>query len=152
MSEMIECIGLSQDDFSVVRKYRTVILGTLPDLIDALYDHLMRTGHGGFLENVEVEHLKSRQLEHWRSLFEAEIDDVHTAHMTRIGIIHRDRGVTPKVYVQSYGWFTGRLLDGIGKRTDVDPSERADLAAAVLKFLFLDMTMALASYDVALID
>ncbi|WP_333822712.1 protoglobin domain-containing protein [Pinisolibacter sp.] len=150
--EMTDCIGLKEADTAVARKYGKLIGDALPRVIDDFYGHLFSIGYEKFFRDVNIDRLKAHQLDHWRRLFEVEIDKVHTTHMTRIGVVHRDRDVTPKVYMQSYGWFTSRLVDEITRLPGVDPTERAPLAAAVLKLIFLDMTMALASYDAALID
>jgi methyl-accepting chemotaxis protein len=152
IAEMTDCIGIREDDTSIARKYGTIIGDALPRVIDDFYEHLFSIDYEKFFRGVDVEHLKSRQLDHWRRLFEVEIDKVHTAHMTRIGVVHRDRDITPKVYMQSYGWFTSRLADEIARLPDIASEDRAPLAAAVLKLIFLDMTMALASYDAALLD
>jgi hypothetical protein len=152
INEITNCIGIKNGDTSIAKKHGAAIVGALPRIIDDFYDHLFSAGFEKFFRGVNVEKLKSRQADHWRRLFEVEIDEVHTAHMTRIGVVHRDRGITPKVYMQTYGWFTSRLVDEIARLPDVDPNERAPLAAAALKLIFLDMTLALASYDAALID
>ncbi len=149
---MTDCIGIGEDDTSIAGKYAAIIGAALPRVIDDFYRHLFSVGYGKFFRDIDVERLKSSQLDHWRRLFEVEIDKVHTAHMTRIGVVHRDRGITPKVYMQSYGWFTSRLADEIARLPDIAAEDRAPLAAAVLKLIFLDMTMALASYDAALLD
>ena len=152
ITEMTDSIGLREDDTSIARKYGAIIGDALPRVIDDFYDHLFSVGYEKFFQGVNIDRLKSRQLDHWRRLFEVEIDKVHTAHMTRIGVVHRDRDITPKVYMQSYGWFTSRLADEIARLPGVAPEDRAPLTVAVLKLIFLDMTMALASYDAALID
>ncbi len=150
--EALRCIGLNDVDASVATRNRSTLAEILPVVITDFYEHLFSIGHGEFFRKIDVERLKARQLEHWRRLFRAEFDDVYANHVTRIGVVHRDNQITPKVYMQAYGWFTSRLVERIVAHPEIDPLDRPRLAAVVLKLIHLDMTMALASYDAALID
>ena len=150
--EALRCIGFNDVDASTAIRNRSLLVELLPDVIKEFYDHLFSIGHGELFRAIDVERLKARQLEHWRRLFRAEFDDVYANHVTRIGVVHRDNQITPKVYMQAYGWFTSRLVERIVDHPEIDPPDRSRLAAVVLKLIHLDMTMALASYDAALID
>lgn len=102
--------------------------------------------------STDMDRLRARQIEHWRELFRVDFGDVYANRVTRIGIVHRDNQITPQVYMQSYGWFTSRLVERLVADPGVAADDRAPLAAVVLKLVYLDMTVALASYDAALID
>lgn len=152
IQKTLEFIGVSEVDASITTKYQSAINNVLPKVIGDFYEHLFRFGHDKYFTGVQVERLKARQLEHWRHLFRVDLDDVYANHVTRIGVVHRDRAVTPKVYMQSYGWITSRLTGELMSDPDVEPADRPSLVTAVLKLVHLDMTLALASYEAALLD
>lgn len=145
-------VGLTEADTDVTARYRAIIMKVVPGVVDEFYAHMFSIGNDSYFRGVDVPSLKSRQIEHWRHLFRADFDDVYGNHATRIGIVHRDRAITPTVYMRSYGWFTSRLLEVLLARPDVSAADRPGLAAAVLKLIHLDMTIALAAYDAALVD
>lgn len=151
-ARVLKSIGFSEPDTAVTARYRDQTTNLLPNLIDGFYEHLFATGQGTLFRGVDVARLKARQVAHWEKLFEARLDTAYVNDVTRIGIVHRDREIVPKVYMQAYGWFTAHLSEAILAHPGVAAEDRPALVSAVLKLLFLDMTLALASYDAALVD
>lgn len=152
MREAIDFMGIADADTALADRYGAVFAELLPGVIAAFYAHLSAVGHAGLLDGVDVAQLKRRQLDHWRRLFAAGFDDAYADHVTRIGVVHRERSITPKLYIQSYGWFTSRLVEALVDHPQVAPADRAPLAGTVLKLVHLDMTLALVGYEAALID
>lgn len=150
--ETMDCIGITAEDASIATKYRSLIVDVLPSVIDEFYDHLRTIGYWKYFGGIDIERLKALQYEHWRRLFRVDFDEIYITHVTRIGIVHRDRAITPRLYMQAYGWFTGRLIEELAGLPDVTDADRPRLSAVILKLVHFDMTIALASYEAALID
>ena len=145
-------LGIGDADVTLADRYRSLIMKIIPRVVGEFYVHMFSVGHERYYRGVDVPRLKSLQIEHWRHLFRAEFDDVYANHATRIGIVHRDRAITPTLYMQSYGWFTSRLAEELVAHPDVPADDRPRLTSVALKLIHLDMTIALAAYEAALVD
>ena len=152
IKEIVRCIGIEKFDAEIATRNRETISEILPIVVKEFYEHLDEIGMSRLFRSVDMARLQARQIEHWRELFRADFGDVYANRVTRIGIVHRDHEITPQVYMQSYGWFTSRLVERLVAHPGIAAADRARLAGVVLKLVHLDMTMALASYDAALID
>jgi hypothetical protein len=113
---------------------------------------LTSTSAANHLVGVDSERLTNLLIDHWERLFEQGIDDAYVTRVTRVGIVHREHDILPKLYIQAYGWFASRLVEDLTRVPNLDTDERADLIASVTKLIFFDMAMAIGAYDVALID
>lgn len=145
-------IGIHAEDIALVRRYRSDLSQILPGILDSFYDHWHAIGHGDRLAGTDVRSLKARQLAHWDRLFDGIFDQVYEDYGRRIGAAHRSHGISQDLYMQAYGWLTGRLFEAIEASPAVPPAERMALARAVTRFIFFDMTVAMTTYHVVYID
>lgn len=145
-------IGIHAEDLELIRRHRSELERLLPEIVDAFYDHLNATGSGSHFARSDIPTLKSRQIAHWNRLFDSIFDQVFEDYIRRIGAAHRTHGIGQDLYMQAYGWLTGRLSEAIETSPAVPPGERMALARAVTRFIFFDMTVAMTTYHVVYIN
>jgi len=152
LADAIETLGMGEDDEALLERGREIIVGLLPRLVKDFYAHQLAIGRTGVFQRTDLSHLEVLQSAHWNRLLTGDRDEGYVAAVTRIGVVHRERGITPKLYMQSYGWFASRLMADLIAHPGLAEADRAPLGAAVLRVIFLDMSLALASYEAALLD
>ena len=128
------------------------LLGEIvPPLVAGFYDHLRETNERLFERAVHTRLLPAVS-DHLTSLFAEGIDENYLRRVMRIGLAHRERGITPAMHLRGYGWLTSRLVRELMDRSPADRRHLADLVDAVLKLMFFDMTMVIRAHDAALLD
>lgn len=145
-------IGIQNHDIAIVHDYRVLIERVLPLAIDAMYEHLFELGHTKYFEGLSIDDIKARQYSHWVRLFEGVFDGIFENYARVIGYFHRMRSVTQDIYMQFYGYFTAELVRQIMVAPDCPDEVRSDLVCAILKFIYLDMTIATTSYNVDFVE
>jgi hypothetical protein len=145
LNDMSAAVGIDSVDVSAVQRNLDLLRDVLPDTVADLYRHLHALQLGSVFDGVDLQHLAARQVAHWEALFGGRFDTVYFANATRIGAIHRRRGVTQDTYLAAYGWFLMNLLARIEARGEVAGSP-AVLRSALVKYVFLDMTIAAATF------
>lgn len=152
LADAVSTLGLDERDEALIGRNAAIIVELLPALVKDFYAHQVALDRTGLFHRSDLSRLEALQAARWKRLFTGDRGDAYVAAVTRIGVVHRERGITPKLYMQSYGWFASRLMAEIVAHRDLVEADRAPLAAAVLRVIFLDMSLALASYEAALLD
>lgn len=121
------------------------------DIIGKFYADVMRSDIDVPLSEQTIDHLKIRQKEHWRALFESRFDEAYFNSASLIGIKHCEMGVDPKWYIAGYAKiksdFSNTLLNA-----SLPLPEKIALVATLDKYVALDMALAISSYTSLLVD
>lgn len=121
------------------------------DIIEAFYADLLRSGTDLLLTAKTVDHLKRKQQEHWKTLFESRFDQTYFNRASLIGIKHYEIGLDVRWYVGGYmkigSEFSMEILDA-----PVSLAVKAQLIATLDKYIALDMAMAVSAYTALLVD
>ena len=155
MSEVartFEGLGLTIYDIQYVAQHAGLLERIFDSVVDDFYEHLWATGADVALRGVDLDRLRRSQKAHWMRLFSEGIDDRYARAVMRIGVTHKERGLSVRAYTEAYGWLMARVLGEIAAADTIRSAERGRLVNAVTKLIVLDMTLSVRAYDVALID
>lgn len=145
-------MGLTERHFSITHQHILLLKDILEPTTNRLIEAIASSDLAVHLVGVDADRLANALLRHWENVFEHGFGHDYSARVTRVGIAHRERGILPKIYLQSYGWLASRLLETLALTPSLEAEERAELIAAVTKLIFFDMAMAVGAYDAALLD
>ena len=78
-------------------------------LIDDFYVHIGRSGVQDHLNGVDIATLKSKQRDHWATMFMSRADSDHQNRMDRMYKRHREIGLTSETYLKAYMFLLTRF-------------------------------------------
>lgn len=147
-------LAITEVDTKRVGRDLPLLSEVLEGVMVDFYDHLRGTSAAVHLADAEISTLREAQRRHWLALFGDGIDEDYVRRIARVGLAHRLRDIGPETYMKAYGWLAARLVAEIVRLGPArNTASRTDeLVSSVLKLVFLDMTMAVRAYDVALLD
>ena len=90
-----------------------------------------------------ADRLKAAQKRHWQALFSGTVDDALRERGRRIGDAHVRVGLKPYDYIASYSYLIEAFINEILARQP----KQAALVTAVARAAFIDMALALSSYQ-----
>lgn len=145
----------------IIRRHKDFIMGELPAVLDAFYDHIDRFAEtrAFFTSREHMNAAKAAQIRHWSTILDGRFDAQYEASIRRIGEAHHRIGLDPSWYIGGYSALVTGLLAVISARlapaaagsglfgrgasgTDV----RGELQIAVSRVAFLDMDLAISVY------
>jgi len=126
-------------------------------------DEITETFYNKQLENIEValtigdadtlERLKLSMRRYITELFDGYYDSEYINKRLRVGKVHKQIGVTPKLYVSAVGMLESTLIDTISRCTDEScvlgqegPSGCEKVKKAIIKMLFFDTHLVFDAY------
>ena len=144
-------LGIDGGDISIIDKNISLINNIIVKTVDEWYDHLFQMGYGDFFATVEIGTLKSKQINHWMSLLRGNFDDVYLRNSNIISYKHQENRISQKLYVEAYGWFIVRLIEGINHSDAIEDVDRSPICLAILRLVFLDLSQAMAPSEYAFV-
>ncbi|WP_203291513.1 globin-coupled sensor protein [Maricaulis parjimensis] len=106
-----------------------------------------------FRDDAHRDHAKQHQISHWQSILSGEFDDCYFENVRRIGEVHCEIGLEPRIYVAGYAGIASHLVRGAmkaGARRGLFSRGQEDKADAwvdaLIRAVFLDMELALSTY------
>ena len=165
IDELLKRLSISADELEVRKNYLNLAsvdlekLNCLSDFlasqpltfIDSFYESIMSfpvgqemLGNGSGLNK-----LKLKQTQYFTDLLKADINLDYIAGRQRIGAIHQKIGLVPRWYIGAYSRYIEGLLPYIQKSCEQDMSNLVTTITALLKVVFLDMSLALDTYHEA---
>jgi len=152
-------IQIDEKTCEILRQHKDFIMGELPAVLDAFYDHIDRFAEtrAFFTSREHMNAAKAAQLRHWSTILDGRFDSQYEASIRRIGEAHHRIGLDPSWYIGGYsGLVTGLLAvistklapnaSGLFGRGTGSPDVRAELQLAVSRVAFLDMDLAISVY------
>jgi len=141
-------VGLDQYPAEQVRQLHEQVLVTevVGQIVDRFYVQLMRHAQAAeLLSSFDLEHLKERQVAHFRAFGcdcgQAEYFETRA----RIGMAHARVGVPLSLYLSAFGLLQALILDGVGERV-ADEAGRQALGRLVMQLTTLDIALATEVY------
>lgn len=142
---------------SVMRGIKPIIERELPAALDGFYQQVRRFPAVSkfFNSDRQIDHAKSKQLEHWRRIGDGALDDHYVAAVTAIGEVHARIGLEPRWYIGGYALVLESLMEKVVKsRWPKHPFGQSGAGAAQLsaelsvlaKAVLLDMDFAITVY------
>jgi len=128
-------------------------------LIEHRIDHIIETFYADVrqsdaalaLSDRTVQHLKVKQKDHWRALFESRLDLQYFNSASLIGIKHAEIGLDPKWYIAGYARIKSDFSRAI-LNASLPLTTKAAFIVTLDKYVALDMALAISSYTSLLVD
>jgi len=120
-------------------------------IIENFYADVSRSKIGLALSAHTIDHLKTKQAEHWRKLLESRFDREYFNNASLIGIKHYEIGLDVRWYIAGYMKIKSCFSMEIFKAQS-PLSSKAQLVATLDKYIALDMALAVSSYTSLLVD
>lgn len=140
INEILNKFQIYEDDFERIRAVAPFLKKELPDHIESFYTWMRKHNEYQvyFASNPKrLERVKSLQVEHWNSFFEAQIDEKWFAERKHVGAVHAHIDLPNDIYFAGMSMSGKSLVDRLrrSKATIKDADETAD---SVTKLIFLD--------------
>lgn len=119
----------------------------LPSILDKFYSFF--SAHPLTRKKIPrnmIDMLKKRQTEHWEKLFSGQFNQDWIDESVIIGKTHLKMGITPTIYISGYNFILNLLIEGIDK-IKKSPYSKKDMIRAVNTVVFMDLDLALTSYN-----
>lgn len=143
----------------VLRQHKDFIVGELPAILDAFYDHVERFAEtrAFFGSREQMNATKAAQIRHWATLMDGRFDQTYEASIRRIGETHHRIGLDPRWYIGGYNALISGLLTVIAEKIGPAPKGlfgraaggedvRIELQVAINRVAILDMDCAISVY------
>jgi len=126
----------------------------LEDILDGFYRHVREVPALDRLLGGEnnIPRLKKAQGNHWQGLFAGTFDDAYFERCRVIGTAHYRIGLEPRWYMGAYCYVSNRLVDIAVRQYRRKPAKLKLALEAINKAIYLDMDMALAIYNGAILQ
>jgi hypothetical protein len=115
-------------------------------IIDAFYQNIHAAEIEPRISDAAVERLKAKQKAHWAELFGSQFDGDYARSVHRIGIRHRDIQLSTAWYVAGYMALKIEFMNVI-VLSNLPAIEKGRLLRVLEKYVAIDMTLALSTYD-----
>jgi methyl-accepting chemotaxis protein len=154
LSERLRFNLIDQETMAALRDAKTFVLGELPGVLDAFYDHIGKFSDTAkfFKSRDHMMHAKKMQIQHWSVILDARFDDTYYASVTKIGEVHNKLGLEPRWYIGGYNALAAGLVHAIatkmpfGRFDSSAKKKRAAFQTAIIKAAMLDMDLAISVY------
>lgn len=154
LSERLRFNLIDQETMAALREAKTFVLGELPGVLDAFYDHIGKFSDTAkfFKSRDHMMHAKKMQIQHWSVILDARFDDTYSASVTKIGEVHNKLGLEPRWYIGGYNALAAGLVHAIatkmpfGRFDSSAKKKRAAFQTAIIKAAMLDMDLAISVY------
>jgi len=148
---------IDQETIAVLREGKQFILGELPLILDAFYDHVGKFAETAkfFRSRDHMMHAKKMQLQHWAIIVDGRFDETYESSVTKIGEVHNKLGLEPRWYIGGYNALVSGLVNVIALKMPARMfdrngfSKKVGLQTAIIKAAMLDMDFAIAVYTEA---
>jgi len=121
----------------------------LPRIMKAFYAHVATEPRLAAMIGAHESRLQSAQIQHWKTLFTDGFTPRYFETAYRIGQTHHRIGLEPRWYIAGYQFVLDHLVDILTSAHRFRPRKLALIITAVNKAVFLDLDIALSTYQQA---
>ncbi|MCC5989060.1 MAG: chemotaxis protein [Pararhodobacter sp.] len=149
-------MGLDDSARATLRALAPVVEAALGPALDRFYARVRDTPEARrfFSDESRISMARSRQIEHWQRLFEAEFGRNYAAAAHRVGDVHARIGLEPRWYIGGYALILESLIGEIVQRRQKGAGflrrgggeALAGELGVLVKALLLDMDTSIAAY------
>jgi hypothetical protein len=151
METMLRFLAIDLESHRYAAQIWSLIEHRAADIIENFYTDVLRSNLDLPLTARTIDHLKEKQKQHWKKLFESRFDREYFNNASLIGIKHYEIGLDAKWYVAGYMRIKKDFSTEILGAPLSLPS-KAQLVATLDKYVALDMALAISSYTSLLVD
>jgi hypothetical protein len=151
MEELIRFLAIDMKDRRNAEHFWPLVEYPLGSIIDNFYADIRRSSIDFLLSDQRIDHLKTKQKEHWKSLFGGRFDQQYFNSASLVGIKHYELGLDPKWYIAGYAKIKSDITVIILESTLSQPA-KLEFVKTLDKYVALDMAIAISSYTSLLVD
>ncbi|MFT4074037.1 MAG: globin-coupled sensor protein [Asticcacaulis sp.] len=137
------------EDINLLRQIWPRIEPALPRILKAFYAHVRREPHLVAMIGSQDDRLQGAQSRHWKMLFTSGFDRAYFENALRIGHTHHRIGLEPKWYIAAYQFVLDELTAALTEAYRFKPKALTRALIAVNKAVFLDLDVAISTYQAA---
>lgn len=144
----LDFLQISESDVQRLRAMADDFGEWADDFVESFYRHLFAFEETArFLQAPEtVARLKRSQREHLKSMLEAEWNADYYRQRRQVGHAHAEVGVDPQYFLGGFNQYVQYSLEKLAEKQAQDVAAFKDQAAALLKAVFLDISLTLDAY------
>ena len=141
-------LNLRETDAKRLRELSPTFLAHADEFVEAFYRHLFRFEDSArFLQDEQlVTRLKQSQLEHFGSMLEADWNAAFLERRRRIGQVHADVGIEPRLFLAAYGQYMEHCFRHFAEYHREDHNACIAAMLSLWKAMLLDIGLSLDSY------
>lgn len=140
---------ISARDISVLRTVWPIIEPSLDQILDSFYRHIHGEAKLSTMIGDSEGRLKNAQKKHWKNLFTDGFSATYFENAHRIGQTHYRIGLEPKWYIAAYQFVLDEVVYILTQKYRFRPKGLGEALAAVNKAVFLDLDIAISTYQQA---
>jgi len=140
---------VTPEDISLLRQVWPRIEPALPRILTAFYAHVMREPHLAQMIGPNQPRLQGAQSRHWKMLFTGGFGQDYFDNALRIGQTHHRINLEPKWYIAAYQFVLDELTATLTQAYRFKPNALSRMLIAVNKAVFLDLDIAISTYQAA---
>jgi methyl-accepting chemotaxis protein len=154
LHKRLKFMGLDDEAKQAIRALSPVLEAALPQALNQLHEKLKSTPEaaGSFPDATSMDAAKRSQLQHWKMIAGANLDERYVESARAIGSAHAQTSLEPQRYVGGYALMIEKLIHTIVEnrpQSRFGRNNSASLArdiSAVVKVAMLDMDFSLSAY------
>lgn len=144
--------GIAQRTIDLVRAHGRTLAAHVEEVVETYYAHLAGSDLAALMRSDRIDELKVMRIAHWRLLLAADFPAIRAHYMEQIGPRLVDGGFPRSIFVVAAEWFSVEFTRIVDRDPDIPRTIGPELRAALMRFAFFDLALALASRDVAWLD
>ncbi|TNE47717.1 MAG: STAS domain-containing protein [Bacteroidetes bacterium] len=146
--ELLKLFSLDETDLESIRKLQAPLEERLDELVDNWYQWLKNLPeHEEFFTDPKLlEHVQKMQIKFWKIFFKAEVNDDFINMRKRMGETHARIGLPMDSFFAGVDHWLSLFIDMMGE-LKLKPEEYSQTRRAINKFLHMDMTIIVLSYE-----
>lgn len=151
VEQRLDFFGIDQGDVGRFPRIARQMARLAPAALDRFYAKVRGVPAlmAKFSGQQQLDHARSKQIEHWAELFSQRPGAAYMERAERIGHVHARIGLEPTWYIGGYSRVLGEVIEGSFRGTlggMIDGGRQARATATLVKVALLDMEVALSAY------
>ncbi|HTN39569.1 MAG TPA: globin-coupled sensor protein [Asticcacaulis sp.] len=126
-----------------------ILLPHLPSVVKGFYAHVATEPRLAAMIGTHETRLQAAQIQHWKTLFTDGFSPRYFETAYRIGQTHHRIGLEPRWYIAGYQFVLDHLVDILTRAYRLRPRQLTQALISVNKAVFLDLDIALSTYQQA---
>lgn len=144
--------GMDSRAIELVRAHSMPLARHIGEVVDAYYAHLTASDLAPLMRADRIDDLKMMRANHWRLLLAADFPAIRAHYAEKMGPRRVDGGFPRSVFILAAEWFAVEFARVVDREEDIPRTIRPALRAALTRFAFFDLTLALTNREIAWID
>lgn len=141
--EFLRIDGVAKD---ALRQNAPVLEKNFDAILGNFYEHVTKYPQLSEKFGGDVEVVKNKQKDHWRTLFSGEFSAQYYANVKHIGEIHYKVQLQPQWYIGGYSFAMCAIVDAFVDEYKKKPEDLKNAIKSMIKASLLDMDLALTTY------